>query len=177
MHIIFTCLQEIPWFGAFQDETLPKEQIRVDRNVDQVEEWSPDDRIKQIALEKGVDSIHLDVQFPYKHLLSIAKKLASWTAYTDYLELTPPEKLTIESDPFLTAPHHRPLEMLKTWRRKHAYSPKAHYRYLMKACLEVEDNASLAEDICLLLAKGDFDFLAACMYNCNNIYIPMYSCI
>lgn len=103
----------------------------------------------------GVSTDQLELPCQVKHLLPIAKRLTNWIAYTDYLELTPVETQGIQTDVSLTAPHQQPLEMLRTWHRKFAHSPKAHYRYLLKSCLEVGDDTAIAEYVCQLV-KGEF---------------------
>lgn len=110
--------------------------------------------IIQIARDVGVDLALLDQPCSDMSLLPISIKLTNWKLYTNYLGLSAVEEQAIQTDISLTAPHQRPLEMLKMWRKKCAGTTSVHYRYLMKASLEVGD-AKLAGEVCRL-ANGEY---------------------
>ena len=127
-----------------------------------------DQQISQIAGGTGVDPVVLNQPFSKKSLLPVSQKLTNWKAYADYL-LSPVDSEAIQTNISLTAPHQRPLEMLKTWMQRCAGTTKVHYRYLMKACLEVGSDATLAGDICRLANSECVYRYSLCPVSCHSL--------
>ena len=127
-------------------------------------------RINQMARDVGIDPAILDQPYSRKHLLAISQKLTNWKAYTDYLGLSLVDEQAIQTNIFLTAPHQRPLEMLKTWMQRCAGTTKVHYRYLVKACLEVGGDTSLAGCVCRL---ANSEYRCALLIHPVNLIIQL----
>ena len=113
-----------------------------------------DQRINDIAKRQGLDPSQLDVPCDKSHLLPISQLLVHWLSYCEYLGLTALQKNHIRTDQSLTAAHQKPEEMLKRWQEICADSKKSHYRYLLRGCIEINDNAQLVAVICDVIAKN-----------------------
>ncbi len=109
-------------------------------------------KIDDIACTVGIDPDILDRPCNNEtHLLRISKLINHWPSYAPLLGLTDQEVIGIQRDKMLTAFHAKPQRMLRRWQEKRAFTSEANYRFLLEACLEVDENAELVGKICELL--------------------------
>ena len=106
-----------------------------------------DQQIDQIATSVGIDPALLNQDCLVDHLMPISKLIANWELYANYLGLTQGQINFIRTAPTANLRH---LEVLKEWKKKNAYSPQGHYRYLLRGCIEQGDR-DIAGRICELL--------------------------
>lgn len=101
--------------------------------------------------EISIDPNQLDVICSDDHLLDIAKMLEYYTSYAKHLGIGDADLYSITTDRELTAPHEKPLKMLRMWQRKNFYTVKGHYRHLLRGIIRIHEDQKLVGDICKLL--------------------------